>query len=520
MLKHYSETYLVQYPVLGEAELIERCNRVCDKNGSAFDNYVVCMALSISAHTLIHHDQIRATKAADDFWESAIMHLDAIWQQSLLTQLQAIMLLCHYGFVNPSAANSVACSQAAMALCIQLGLHREPTPENIQCQIDVKSQRRIFWTCYAMNAQNQMLMTKAFDIDQIRLSVQYPTVPTTSTAQSARVATANYLSAFRKLESEITMGLFHPQSCDAEVAAPGWLDDVRARTKLWREQLESQEFASKVEFREVMFQYQRLRLSRPSPRFPVPCFSKRRESIAAGTFLATHYNRVMRQGGFFYWHHASWHLFEIGIVLADAANTGLDLVWRRQESFLKPNGAVEITGALRSIPMILRWMKHRWPQIEAVAVETDQIFVPVLDRLDKWINGVITPPIHDAQICAAIKVYLLGADWKQLENATFEDDSSIHSPVSRRNPGSESEHMTMEEVFRVLQPNASLPEVHSRFHPPNGPVSEDMIIPELNSFDPMPNSNGFPQAENSYFWHGGGFELEDLFSGFNAGGFY
>ncbi|KAL4790826.1 hypothetical protein BDV19DRAFT_393678 [Aspergillus venezuelensis] len=315
--------------------------------------------------------------------------------------------------------------------------------------------------------------------------------------QGARVATANYLSAFRQLESEITMGLFDLESCGAEISTPGWLEDVRARTKRWRKQLESQAFASKVEFREVMFQYQRLRLSRPTPRVPVPSFSMRRESIAAGTFLAAHYNRVMRQGGFFYWHHASWHLFEIGIVLAEAANSGLDLMWRRQRSFLEPNRAVEITDALRSIPIILRWMKHRWPQIEVAAVEADQIFVAVLNRLERWINGVTTPPLHDVQICDAMKVYLLEADWKQLETS-FESERAIHNPAPRRNAGS--------------GPNY--------FHSVGGPEAEDTIMPEPNSFDPMLDPNGFPQTGNSYFWHGGGFELEDLFIGFNAGGFY
>jgi hypothetical protein len=57
--------------------------------------------------------------------------------------------MCHYGFVNPFAANSVACFQAAIALCIQLGLNRGPTPENIQRQIDADSQENILdMLCY------------------------------------------------------------------------------------------------------------------------------------------------------------------------------------------------------------------------------------------------------------------------------------------------------------------------------------------------------------------------------------
>ncbi|KAL5342335.1 hypothetical protein BJX70DRAFT_317164 [Aspergillus crustosus] len=520
MLKHYSETYLVQYPILSASELTERCDRVCGRTGTAFDNYVVCMALSISvrlpllcscdmilikqAHTLIHHDHTRATKAADEFWESAVMNLDVIWQQSPLTQLQAIMLMCHYGFVNPSAANSVACSQAAVTLCVQLGLHREPTPENIRQQIDVESQRRIFWTCYAMNAQNQMLMAKAFDIDHIRPSVQYQTVETFD------AAIANYLSAFRQLESEITMGLFYPESSGASIAAPAWLEDVRTRTKIWRERLESQAFASKVEFREVMFQYQRLRLSRVSPRFPVPSFSMRRECIAAATFLVAHYCRVMRRGGFFYWHHCCWHLFEIGIVLAEIANAGLDLIWQGHDSFLQPNDAGEIASAMRSIPMVLRSMKHRWPQVEGVALETEQIFDPILIRLDKWITGEITPPLLDAHTYAT-KMYLFRDTWNH-PDAILEH--AMQFPASSQ-PPTTSEPMTMEEVFRVLQPAEPLPNLTTQ----HLDMPMDAVIPEFRTFDAMLDS-GISPTESSLFWHGGGFELDDLFTAFNAGGFY
>lgn len=48
MLRHYSEVYLAQYPIVDEAELMEQCNRVYDRKATPFDLFVVCMALSIS----------------------------------------------------------------------------------------------------------------------------------------------------------------------------------------------------------------------------------------------------------------------------------------------------------------------------------------------------------------------------------------------------------------------------------------------------------------------------------------
>ncbi|KAL4809418.1 hypothetical protein BDV18DRAFT_157173 [Aspergillus unguis] len=464
MLKHYSEKYLAQYLILEESELMQRCDRVCNRVGTAFDNFVVCIALSISAHTLIQHDRIRAIKAADEFYESALVHLDEIWKQDAFTQLQAIMLICHYGFVNPSAANPVACSHAAMTLCVQIGLHRDSPTR----RVDVESQRRIFWTCYTLDAQNRMLMAKTFDIDRTQLTVPYPTIPAFD--KDARVATSTYLYAFRQLETEITMGLFHPESCDSRIARSSWLEDVRARIKLWRERLELEHFAAKVEFREVMFQFQCLRLSRPSPRFPMPGTEMRRECITAATALVAHYDRVMKTGGFFYWYHACWHLFEIGVVLVDTANFALDLVWRGKDSFLRGETG-DIVQSLRCIPVILRSMRYRWTQVEAVVVELEQTIDPVLDRLDKWINGVPTPP-HEIHSCA-IKTYLLGRGWKELEGVQPERWSPADAAMSRG-------------------------------------AAPRLTLQRDACFDS-------PLIEGASFWQGNGFELDDLFAAFDAG---
>lgn len=48
MLQHYVKAYLIQYPILHEAELMQQCDRVYNRSATAFDTYVVCMALSIS----------------------------------------------------------------------------------------------------------------------------------------------------------------------------------------------------------------------------------------------------------------------------------------------------------------------------------------------------------------------------------------------------------------------------------------------------------------------------------------
>lgn len=413
-----------------------------------------------------------------------------------------------------------------MALCVQLGLHREPQPENLRSQIDVESQRRIFWTCYTLDAQNKMMMGESKH-QQIRppASVQYPSIQTTLPPEENSGAVANYLYTFRQLETEIAIGTLYPDAWSSgDLAMPTWLDNVRARMNLWRENLESQQaFSSKVEFRDFMFQFQRLRLNRVSPRSPIPSFGMRRECIAAATFLVGHYDRIIHQGGFFYWYHCGWQLFEAGIVLVESANTGLGLIEHGKESFLQPGDAGEFTAAMRSIPVILRSMIHRWPEVERMTLELEQVFSLVLFRLDKWrYSGEIIPV--DEITMRPVKEYLLRREWRLLE----EDDNQISSTHSAAMTEST---MTMEEVFRVLQPTTtedasnSPSDMPTPIPPPSVlRMDETQDIPQFFSASGSPYINfptGFvsPTESSSLFWHNGGLELDDIFMGFNAGNF-
>ncbi|KAL4873705.1 hypothetical protein BDV12DRAFT_192149 [Aspergillus spectabilis] len=197
----------------------------------------------------------------------------------------------------------------------------------------------------------------------------------------------------------------------------------------------------------------------------------RRECIAAARSLSF-ITAVLCDGGrFFYWHHCCWHLFELGVVFAEGINAGLDLIWQGQDTFLQPNDAAKITGAMQSFPVVLRLMNHRWPQIKGVAVEFDQIFDPVLNRLDKWIAGGNTSPLLQAQSFGT-KSYLFKKNWKQLD-AFFEH--SVQTPVFSRLSNA-SGTMTMEEVFRVLQPAEPLPDsTHLLI------MVTDVVMPEFST---------------------------------------
>jgi Fungal specific transcription factor domain len=511
---------------------------------------------------LIRHDRERATKAADEFWETAIASLDSVLEQGPLVQLQAIMLLCHYSYANPSVVNSGLCSRTAMALCVQLGLHQEPPAVNVRRLINLESQRRIFWACYLLDAQNNMLAGKPSSVFNVNISVRHPTVKNIQTAHGDKSALSNYLYAFRQLESEFTLGMLYADTCsDSRIAAPEWLHNARARAESWREMLDSHQFASRIEFRYLMYNYQRMRLNRLSPRLPTPSNAMRRECIIAGMFNASEFCRFSRQGSFFYWHHCCWHLFEIGIVLVEGTHTGLDFIWHHQESFLDTTIAIEILRVMRAIPTVLNKMIHRWPQVKQMTLELESLFNPALHRLDQFATGnaIDMESSNDETVArqvSTIRRYLLRGHkshgWDDVKTSSAscqrQQASTPHNLQSLMKAPMDKDSMTMEEVLHVLQPSRndgdgiwSQPAAiesttfDSRIiaNPdPHSTVTESPPLlyhtqPSIAGLDGNDLYSGYDAkgnwlspTGNSLFWHGNGLELDDIFTAFNEGNIY
>lgn len=414
-----------------------------------------------------------------------------------------------------------------MSLCVQLGLHKEPPTPYIGSKLNLESQRRIFWTSYALDAQNHMLMGRLSGIYRVRISVQFPSPRNASPEQEVRTAVANYLYTWRQMESEITTGIFHFNCGDLRVIEPEWLENTRNRSKTWREVLDSRQFASNIEFRDLMYQFQRFRLNRISPRLPNPSHDMRRECIEAGTFIIADYCRILRQGNLFYWHHCCWHLFEIGIALVEAAHTGINLAWKRQETFLQSADADDITRAMHSIPFILRKMNHQWPQVERMVLELEEVFNHALPRLKEWVDAKATAPSH-ADDLGAIRKYFLGEAYEAQADVpchASEPSAQITDPSVTPLGGS----MTTQEARQMIQPETMLTDVShlsdtlgSSISPTNPVRSDPIRIGSPNAFISKPNDLHMSfdidsNVQDLSFWHGGGLELDDIFTAFNEG---
>ncbi|KKY13223.1 putative fungal specific transcription factor domain containing protein [Diplodia seriata] len=133
MLKNYTDIYLPQAPYIEESQLRASCEMVFAQNGataSHFDIFLVAICLAVSATTLIRHDEGRATAAAEEFWNTAKSHLVYINDEQPWQRLRALLMLTHYGFVNPRAVNLVNTIAPAILSYIEpLSSRATPLPQ-------------------------------------------------------------------------------------------------------------------------------------------------------------------------------------------------------------------------------------------------------------------------------------------------------------------------------------------------------------------------------------------------------
>lgn len=153
MLRNYTEIHLPQYPTVYEPDLLESYKLCFDdpEKASPLDQFTVCMALAISANTLMWRHEENALSASSGFWAKAQEQLgSAELYDSGPHQLQSALLLAHYALTNPSAVDVWYCVGEALRICIQLGYQKEICPNSSLNALQLDTRRRLFWTTYGM----------------------------------------------------------------------------------------------------------------------------------------------------------------------------------------------------------------------------------------------------------------------------------------------------------------------------------------------------------------------------------
>ncbi|KAL2827741.1 cytochrome P450 [Aspergillus cavernicola] len=147
------------FPILSEEEARRAFDAVlpmgydfadCD----ARSVYIVSLIMAISLSTAARNKLARAQSLATALFKNAMLNISAVLTNDLVTNdladLQALLLLIQYTFLNPTVGNLWLLTGISSEACIELGLHQELQAQGDMDPLALDRRRRIFWCAWEM----------------------------------------------------------------------------------------------------------------------------------------------------------------------------------------------------------------------------------------------------------------------------------------------------------------------------------------------------------------------------------
>lgn len=199
-----------------------------------------------------------------------------------------------------------------------------------------------------------------------------------------------HIWTLRRIESEITRALYHPSlglgDPLSDASFHEWFAQMQERLNKWYYATrQSVSLSEKIEFYELHFHIQVLRLHRPSPRCAAPTKAMRKTTLSSCIAIIKEFSTVDRLGKLFYLWHAAHFMVEAGICLLSSLLSGMEL--GQDVTHLAKEDTSIVMRYVKVIPTLLRKVSRRWSNIDQHASVLEAICDPILEKLQQWSNG-------------------------------------------------------------------------------------------------------------------------------------
>jgi hypothetical protein len=290
----------------------------------------------------------------------------------------------------------------------------------------------------------------------------------------------------REIEADITMAMYYPTlpSENISVNAPfsHWFTRTHDRLSEWYQTIrQSINLSEKIEFHELHYQCQILRLNRATPRCPSPTKEMCKKTLQASIAVLKELSTIERAGKLFNIWQASYFALEAAVCILAIVLTGLHSQCTDHTSL----EGVDIRAMYRyiqNVPSLLRKISRRWPNVARHASTLDAVSHTVMDKMQQWLNG---KEIDKRDLCT------LEAQLNQL---------SLFPPLPSNGEGSaiRDEPTPVPEAFQAI-PQPSLPDGlqlsldHAEIPlPRTGPSSQQQLGRPSSTYGSVPlDGTGF-----------------------------
>lgn len=149
---------------------------------------------------------------------------------------------------------------------------------------------------------------------------------------------------------------------------------------------QSVNLTEKIEFYELFFHAQMLRLNRSSPRCPSPSKEMRRKALKSSISLIKEFSIIDRLGKLFNVWHAAYHIIESGICLLASVLTGMTK-GSGYCTHLEGEDVTILKRYMKTFSFLVAQVSRRWTNITRHASAIEAVTSSVLDKVGQWSSG-------------------------------------------------------------------------------------------------------------------------------------
>lgn len=163
-----------------------------------------------------------------------------------------------------------------------------------------------------------------------------------------------------------------------------WFAGLQQRLDEWYQKTrQSINLGEKIEFHELLFQCQVMRLNRPSPCYQSPTNEMRKRALQASIAVLKELGIIERTGKLFNIWHAAYYLIEAVICLLGTVLMGMG-AQRDTHTTLDGEDIPILCRYVQTAPALLKKISRRWPNIGVHASAIEALSRAVIDALHLW----------------------------------------------------------------------------------------------------------------------------------------
>jgi hypothetical protein len=200
-----------------------------------------------------------------------------------------------------------------------------------------------------------------------------------------------HMWSLREIECDINIGLHYPQIvpslCGPHISFEAWRSATQARLESWYQLTrQSVTLTEKIEFHELLYQMQILRLNRPSVQCVRPSDDMQKRALKAAIAMIKEYNTFEQLGKMFMVWHAAHCVVEAGVYLLSFVLAALE-TWTGDRNSLGGEDVTILTRFIQTFTNLMWKLAQRWMRLEPYAMTLSSIAASVLSHLQLWSEG-------------------------------------------------------------------------------------------------------------------------------------